>query len=53
MDVARFKYSAHWVSLDTVWHAMRAIEQATGKVSCHSYSKSIQIIIYVSCLTQA
>jgi hypothetical protein len=34
MDVARFKYSAHWVSLDTVWHAMRAIEQATGKVSC-------------------
>eukprot|EP00953_Heterococcus_sp_UTEX-ZZ885_P025092 13657-Heterococcus_DN1.PRE.1 len=31
MDVARFKYSAHWVSLDTVWHAMQAIEQATGK----------------------
>jgi predicted exporter len=48
MDVARFKYSAHWVSLDTVWHAMQAIEQATGKVSCLLCNTTLIVLLCFS-----
>ncbi|KAK3274031.1 hypothetical protein CYMTET_17763 [Cymbomonas tetramitiformis] len=30
MDVARFKYPPHWVSLEKMWTAMRRLDNATG-----------------------
>ena len=31
LDVARFKYPAHWVPVEQLWRAMQAIDAATGK----------------------
>jgi glutathione gamma-glutamylcysteinyltransferase len=30
LDVARFKYPPHWVSADSLWHAMARIDLSTG-----------------------
>ena len=30
MDVARFKYPAHWVSVTTMWEAMNTADTETG-----------------------
>ncbi|KAJ3256282.1 hypothetical protein HDU77_003205 [Chytriomyces hyalinus] len=30
-DVARFKYTAYWVSLDLLWESMLPIDESTGK----------------------
>lgn len=31
LDVARFKYPPHWVSVEQLWRAMQPIDPATGK----------------------
>lgn len=31
LDVARFKYPPHWISAERLWHAMHAIDPATGR----------------------
>ena len=35
LDVARFKYPPHWVSLSLLWDAFRPIDETTGK--CRGY----------------
>jgi glutathione gamma-glutamylcysteinyltransferase len=31
LDVARFKYPPHWVSVERLWNAMHAVDPATGR----------------------
>jgi glutathione gamma-glutamylcysteinyltransferase len=31
LDVARFKYPPHWVSIEQLWHATHPIDDATGR----------------------
>lgn len=31
LDVARFKYPPHWIAAERLWHAMRAVDPATGR----------------------
>ena len=31
LDVARFKYPAHWISAERLWQAMHALDPATGR----------------------
>ena len=31
LDVARFKYPPHWISAETLWRAMHALDPATGR----------------------
>lgn len=31
LDVARFKYPAHWISIELLWQSMNTIDPATGK----------------------
>ena len=37
MDVARFKYPPHWVSLSTLWEAMNTSDSETGRVCSSRY----------------
>ena len=37
MDVARFKYPPHWVSLSTLWEAMNTSDSETGRVRSSRY----------------
>jgi glutathione gamma-glutamylcysteinyltransferase len=31
LDVARFKYPPHWISVERLWRAMQAADPATGR----------------------
>ena len=37
MDVARFKYPPHWVSVSTLWEAMNTSDSETGRVKIYYY----------------
>ena len=35
-DVARFKYPPHWLTVEQIWDAMKAIDSFTGEYfRCH------------------